>query len=130
MFPIPALSTAKIVVLVVLALFIAGLAFGLNHYHSKWVEVTAALAKKELELQTMSAAAQKCSDNTRKLADESAKKQKEIQDAQKEAEVLARKNKDLGNKLLSLTTSNPDKCAAAVGLIADYKSGALNSGAK
>lgn len=130
MFPIPALSTAKIVAFVVLALIIGGLAFGLNHYHSKWVESVALLAKKDLELQSMNAAAQACSDNTRKLAEEAEKKAAEVAAAQAEAEKLAKKNRDLGNKLLSVRPTSADKCIAATNLISDYKRGAFNSEAK
>lgn len=115
----------KMWIYVAVALAFALLAATANHYHNKWVEAQTVIAVKEAELASALQSVRECSDNTRKLAEDTSTKIQEVAKAQAEAATAAKKNYSAANKILEAVATNPNQCIAALELIRQYKSGAF-----
>lgn len=119
MSPLQYIRLAIGIVVITIVVILGGLA---KHYHDSWVQVTADLASKQVQLEQALDAAKQCSDNTKRLADEAKDKESKVAEAQKQAALSAKKNKALASQILSLQTSNPNHCEAALDLINQHKS--------
>jgi hypothetical protein len=94
-----------------------------NHFHNKWIAVKTELAIKEAELAGALQSAKDCSENTKKLFDQTQVKIEEVAKAQAAAAVAAKGNYNAANRILEAVASNPNKCVATIQLIEDYKRG-------
>ena len=116
------LSTIKLAAIAVLALAFIALGWTAKHYHDEWVEATATIATKQLELNAALEAAKTCSEATEKLSKEAEAKAAQVRKAQEEAAVLAKKNRALADKILGMQPPpNRESCPSIKSLHERYK---------
>ncbi len=87
------------------------------YYHGQYVDQVAKLATTEQALEATQRAAKECSDNTQTLVDQAQLKQKEVEKAQADAAIAAKVNKSKAAQILSQSSTNPNRCEAALDLI-------------
>ena len=112
----------KLIILAIVSASFLGLGWTAKHYHDKFIEVTAQVAAIQVSLNTATAAAEKCLENTRKLAEAADKKQREVEEAQKVAEAASRKKQGNATSILIREPSLPaDLCKSTEELFKQYK---------
>lgn len=111
------LTQIKLAVVAVLLVVFAALGGTAWYYHGQYVDMVAKNATTEQALEATKRAAQECSDSTQKWIDIAQQKSDEVAKAQAKAAEASRGHQAKASQILAQTSSNPNRCQAALDFI-------------
>jgi hypothetical protein len=123
------LSTIKVAAYAIVAVIVLALFSMASIYHSKWVDAEKELSAKTVALNQALESAKACSEATTLLRKDADDKAEFVRKAQDQAAVLAKNNRAIADRILSLEGGVHEQCPSIRKLHEAYKA-AVEAGNK